>query len=62
MMSVLPETDRNMLLTRMEIRYYQAIRNNEPFSVIKKYYAELKQVKNNYYLQQNNRVNCNNML
>lgn len=39
------EKDLRLLLKRMEISYYQAIKSNEPFSVIKKHYAELKQLK-----------------
>ncbi|BAV08321.1 hypothetical protein SAMN05421788_112130 [Filimonas lacunae] len=48
----LRETDKNQLLTRMEMQYFQAIRNNEPFSVIKQYYAEYKQLKASLLLQE----------
>lgn len=45
------ETDLRLLLKRMEISYYQAIKSNEPFSVIKKHYAELKQLKQQMAVQ-----------
>lgn len=38
-------TDISSLVTKMELRYQQAIKSNEPFSVLKKHYVELKQVK-----------------
>lgn len=38
-------TDITLLLNTMELRYQQAIKSNEPFSVLKKHYSELKQVR-----------------